>query len=312
VKIGSSIDCKDLYDNAAEKLKGLDNDIDKTIQDLAKDIEARGVPKNEVGRQVVKELTTRGALSPSRIYEGLGIEQKRKHKKKDIEETFPCVENISTEESSANQQTVQVAAITTGQSETLDDFNGRSDIKSVHEEQKQIVELRQENERIREKEKESPELVKKLQSDIEAVKKQVADKTEEASELKREISALKREIEVLTEKTQPELFHEMQEKFYDEPGLIKGDELQRVNETAGKNLVRMLERYNSILNGAVVNGKPVPVGLYVVARPAMVFVPVRFTVDFRRQRVDISLWEKKLQKPSPSNSVSSDDSKVRY
>jgi uncharacterized protein (UPF0147 family) len=53
------IDCKDLYDDAAKRLKGLDNDIDKTIQELAKNVEDRGVPKNKVARQVVKELTTR-------------------------------------------------------------------------------------------------------------------------------------------------------------------------------------------------------------------------------------------------------------
>jgi hypothetical protein len=299
------IDCSDLYDTAAEKLKGLVNDIDKTIQDLAKDIEARGVPKNEVGRQVVKELTARGALSASRIYEGLGIEQKRKRKKKDIEETFPSVENISTEESSTNQQAIQVVATTTGQLVTLDDFNGRSDIKRVSEEQKEKEMRRQEDERLKEKEKENSELMKKLESDIEGLKKQLSEKTAEASELKRD-------IEALTKKTQPELFHEIQERFSDEPGLIKGAKLQMVNEAAGKNLVKMLERYNSILNDAVVNGKPVPVGLYVIAKPEMVFVPVRFTVDFGMQRVDISLWEKKLREPSQSNSVSSDDSKVHF
>jgi hypothetical protein len=305
----TTIDCKDLYDKAAERLKSLDNDIDKTIQDLAKDIEARGVPKNKVARQVVKELTTREVLSPSRIYEGLGNEQKRKHKKKDIEETFPSVEKISIEESSANQQTIQVAATMTGQSVTLDDFNERSNIESVSKEKKEKEMRRQEDgrprEKEKEKEKENSELVKKLRSDFESVKKQLADKTEEASELKRE-------IEVLTEKTQPELFHEMQEKFSDEPGLIKGDKLQEVNEAAGKNLVRLLERYNSILNDSAKAGQPIPVGLYVITKPEMVFVPVRFTVDFARRRIDISLWEKKLQKPSPSNSVSSDDSKVRF
>ena len=66
---------------------------------MAKNVEARGVPKNKVARQVVKELTARGVLSQSRIYEGLGIEQKRKYKKKVAEKTFPQVENISTEES---------------------------------------------------------------------------------------------------------------------------------------------------------------------------------------------------------------------
>jgi hypothetical protein len=64
----------------------------------------------------------------------------------------------------------------------------------------------------------------------------------------------------------------------------------------------------------------------------MVFVPVRFTVDFEKRKLNISLWEKKLwekklwekklwekklwekklQIPSPSDSVSSDASTVRF
>jgi hypothetical protein len=59
VSTNSIVDCSDLYDNATDKLKRLDNNIDKTIQDLAKNVEARGVPKNRVARQVVKELTAR-------------------------------------------------------------------------------------------------------------------------------------------------------------------------------------------------------------------------------------------------------------
>src|SRR5918995_5986312 len=118
-------DCSDLYDSAAEKLKRLDNEVDKTIQDLAKNVEARGVPKNKVARQVVKELTARGVLSPTRIYEGLGIEFKRKYVKRVIEETFPQVENISTEESSTNLHAVQLVATSTGHSETLTGMNRR-------------------------------------------------------------------------------------------------------------------------------------------------------------------------------------------
>jgi hypothetical protein len=123
------------------------------------------------------------------------------------------------------------------------------------------------------------------------MKKKLADITHERDNLSTEVSVLK-------EKTQPEMFQEIQQRFHDEPGLIKGDKLQRVNETAGKNLVKMLERYNSILNDAAVNGQPVPVGLYVIAKPEIVFVPVRFTVDFRRQDIVISLWEKKLLSPN--------------
>ena len=109
-----------------------------------------------------------------------------------------------------------------------------------------------------------------------------------------ERDSLSSEVQVLKEKTQPEMLKEIQERFYDEPGLIKGERLQKVSEEADKNLVLLLERYNSILNDAAVAGRPIPVGLYVIARPKMVFIPVRFTVDFEKKRVDISLCEKKL------------------
>lgn len=51
MKAKAIVDCSDLYENAAEKLKRLDNDIDRTIQDLAKEVEARGFPKDKVARQ---------------------------------------------------------------------------------------------------------------------------------------------------------------------------------------------------------------------------------------------------------------------
>jgi hypothetical protein len=38
----------------------------------------------------------------------------------------------------------------------------------------------------------------------------------------------------------------------------------------------------------------VPIGLYIIARPDMVFVPVRFTIDFDKKKLILSLWEKKL------------------
>jgi hypothetical protein len=123
---------------------------------------------------------------------------------------------------------------------------------------------------------------------VEALKKKIEDVTKERDSLSTENSVLK-------EKTQSEMLQEINERFSDEPGLIKGDKLQRVNEAAGKNLVRMLERYNSILNDAVVHGRPIPVGLYVIAKPENVLVPVRVTIDFRLKRIDISLWEKKLK-----------------
>jgi hypothetical protein len=62
------------------------------------------------------------------------------------------------------------------------------------------------------------------------LQKKVADITSERDDLSKT-------VEVLKEKTMPEMFHEIQERFYDEPGLIKGDRLQAVHEEADKNLV---------------------------------------------------------------------------
>jgi regulator of replication initiation timing len=298
MRLNSKVNCCDLYDNAAEKLKTLDNDIDKTIWDLSKDVEARGVPKNKVARQVVKELTARKALSQSRIYEGLGIEYKRKYKKRVSEKTFLLVENIS--EESSTPQAILLAASSRGLSETLEDINGRPDIKLVSEEQKKKEMPGQEDEMLKgiEKDKSEPELIREIaylrgkiaksKSDIEELKKQLAEKTEEASELRRDNEALK-------EKTQPELLRELQEKFHDQPGLIDAKTLHKISVESGKNLQIMLERYNFIIQDAIDLGQPVPVGTYIITKPDMKLVPIRILVDFDKRTVRMSLWEKKVQ-----------------
>ena len=136
---------------------------------------------------------------------------------------------------------------------------------------------------------------------VKALQKKLADVTSERDSLQKkfedvahERDSLSNEVKVLREKSQPEMFREIQERFYDEPGLIKGEKLQKVHEEAGKNLVFLLERYKSVLQDAIDAGQPVPVGLYIIAKPEMVFVPVRFTVDFNKKKLNISLWEKKL------------------
>jgi hypothetical protein len=319
VSIVSIVDCSDLYDNAAERLKGLNNDIDKTIQDLAKKLEARGVPKNKVTRQVVKELTAREVLSPSRIYKGLGSQQKRKYKKRELEKTFPQVEIISTEESSTNQQVIQVAATKTGQSETLKDMNGGLDIKLASEEQKQIGVLRQENESLtkneREKEKEKSELVKEiaylrkenagLKSKNEELERQLAEKTDQVGELRKDIEGPQKDKQL-------EFLREIQERFYDEPGLLKAKELERISEESGRDIEMILQRYNTVLREAAESGQPVPLGTYIIAKPGMVLVPVKIMIDFDERKVELSLWEKKLQIPSPSVTYSSDAASVRF
>jgi hypothetical protein len=74
----------------------------------------------------------------------------------------------------------------------------------------------------------------------------------------------------------------------------------------------IVQRYNTIIRGAVESGQPVPLGTYIIIKPNMVLVPVRIMIDFDKRKIEITLWEKKLQTPSPSVSVSSDASKVSF
>jgi hypothetical protein len=134
--------------------------------------------------------------------------------------------------------------------------------------------------------------------DVEPVSEIVKNLQKKIIDLTQERDSLSNEVQVLKEKTQPEMLKEIGERFYDEPGLIKGDQLEKVNETAGKHIIKLLERYNSILNDSAVASQPIPVGLYVIAKPKMVFIPVRFTVDFEKKKVEISLWERKVQPSS--------------
>jgi hypothetical protein len=266
MSIKSIVDCSDLYDNAAEKLKRLDNDIDKNVRDLAERVEARGVPKNKVARQVVRELTARGVLSPSRIYEALGIEHKRKFKKRVIEGTFPQVENYVRKESST-PKTVLLTASSTGQSEILEDTNGGPDIELGYEEQKKKGVPTHEDERLKEK----------------------GEEKDQVSELRKENESVKKEHQL-------EFLRVLQEKFYDEPGILDANKLHKVSESVGKELVILLGHYNSILKDATESGQPVPMGTYIMTKPEKKPVPIRILIDFDRRTIRIELWRKKLQR----------------
>ena len=71
--------------------------------------------------------------------------------------------------------------------------------------------------------------------------------------------------------------------------------LQKIGIEAGKNLMILIERYNSILQEAVERGKPVPFGTYILTKPELKLVPVRIMVDFERKRIWVELWEKRLR-----------------
>jgi hypothetical protein len=83
-------------------------------------------------------------------------------------------------------------------------------------------------------------------------------------------------------------------------------------QKAGRDLETYVQRYNTIILGAVELGQPVSLGLYIIIKPNKVLVPIRLEIDFDKRKIEISLWEKKLEIPPPSVPVSSDASKVRF
>jgi hypothetical protein len=100
---------------------------------------------------------------------------------------------------------------------------------------------------------------------------------------------------VLKEKSTPELLKELQEKFYDGPGLIDANKLHKISEEAGKELVILLGHYNSIIKDAIEYSQPVPMGTYIMTKPERRLVPIRILVDFDRRTIRMELWQKKLQ-----------------
>jgi myosin heavy subunit len=115
------------------------------------------------------------------------------------------------------------------------------------------------------------------------------------SDLTEEKDSLSSEAKILKEKSQPELLHELLEKFYDEPGMVEANKLKKTDIESGENFIKSLQRYRTIIQSAVESGQPVPLVTYVMAKPKMKLVPVRLMVDFNKEKIEIALWEKKLQ-----------------
>jgi hypothetical protein len=142
--------------------------------------------------------------------------------------------------------------------------------------------------------------------------KELEEAGSERSMLKHEIADLKNQVKVLSEKNTPELLKEIEEKFAnDQKGVLDSKKMQKISMEAGKNLIILAERYNSILQEAVERGKPVPFGTYIMTKPELKLVPVRIMVDFNRKRIWIELWEKRLQSPgNRRNFPTSEDAKI--
>jgi hypothetical protein len=125
--------------------------------------------------------------------------------------------------------------------------------------------------------------------------KELEEAEVERNLLKRENADLKNQVKTLSEKNIPDLLKEMQEKFADQKGILDSKKLQKISMDAGKNLMILVERYNSILQEAVERGKPVPFGTYILTKPELKLVPIRIMVDFNSKRIWVELWEKRLQ-----------------
>lgn len=195
------------------------------------------------------------------------LNKKRKYKKKVAEETFPQVENISTEESTGelrNSAANEEKNVPERKAMTVD----TQDYEEAYEDTERGPNVRPDSEVV--------ELLKKL-----------ADVTNERD-------SLSNEVKIITEKTQPELLHELEEKFYDQPGMLDAKQLQKISEKAGRDLETIVKRYNTIVQNAVDKGGPVPLGTYIITKPDMKLVPVRIFINFERKKVTVSLWEKKL------------------
>jgi hypothetical protein len=123
---------------------------------------------------------------------------------------------------------------------------------------------------------------------VKTLQKKIGDITTERDNLSSEVKVLK-------EKSQPELLKELHEMFYDKPGLMDAKQLEKVSEKAGRDVETIVQRYNTIIRGAVESGEPVPLGTYIIAKPDMKLIPVRIFVDFDKREIEVSLWEKKLQ-----------------
>jgi hypothetical protein len=272
-----------------ERMKFTDNqkkNKEKIVSELAQNLENDGMPEFMIGDYVTKMLDGYAVTADY-------IKRILRKKYKSAEES--SVENSENPEIDSNNvsERATIAVASTGQEEVEEDFDKieRRDVIAQSEKIKKLELQISEIETLR-KEKDS------LSSEVKVLKGKISESRGEIETLRKEKDSLSSEVKVLKEKTQPELFREIKENFYDEPGMLKQDDLMKVYKEAGKNVVLMLKRYTSIIRDAVKSGQPVPVGLYVITKPDMVLVPVRFTIDFDKKDLELSLWEKKVQPPN--------------
>ena len=128
----------------------------------------------------------------------------------------------------------------------------------------------------------------RLKSEKEQLERQLAEKTEQISELRKDNEGLQKDRQL-------EILREIQEKFYNEPGLLNVKELEKISEKAGRDIEPILQRYNTIVRNKVESGQPIPLGTYIIIKPSMALMPIRIMIDFDKREIKYSLWEKKLK-----------------
>lgn len=111
----------------------------------------------------------------------------------------------------------------------------------------------------------------------------------------KERDSLSNENKIIKEKSQPELLHDLHEMYNDKPGLMDAKQLEKVSEKVGRDIETIVQRYNIIIRGAVKSGEPLPLGNVYQTKPDMKLVPVRVMLEFDRRKIEVSLWEMKLQ-----------------
>jgi hypothetical protein len=184
---------------------------------MAKKLEDDLTLKDTICNQICTDLAD--VTSKRHIRWCLPDRYKQKKRKKDEEESISHLRQIAANVGNNVPEQDTITVDNQGYERPFDEMKGK-DVEPASETvktlQKKLTDVTQERDRV--------------SNENRVLQMKLTDVTHERDSLSVEVSALK-------EKTQPEMLQEINERFSDKPGLIKGDQLQKVNEAAGKNLV---------------------------------------------------------------------------
>ena len=222
---------------------------------MAKKLEEDLTLKDTICDQICTDL--KDVTSEQWIRKSLPDEYKQQRKRRVTEESTSDLRNSFANDDKKVPEQRAMTVDNQGYEEAFEDVNRGPDVESASE------------------------VVKTLQKKLEDVVK--------------ERDSLSNENKIIKEKSQPELLHDLHEMYNDKPGLMDAKQLEKVSEKVGRDIETIVQRYNIIIRGAVKSGEPVPLGMYIITKPDMKLVPVRVMLEFDRRKIEVSLWEMKLQ-----------------